>query len=128
MASKSERRHSVHRNIWGYFNIIECTCLLQAEAILSLTLRRLTALEENKLTTEHGELTAQIGALQTLMTDDSAVNALIKAETAELRAKYAVPRRSEIVPEERELADTDLLANDRCVRICGYCWHVRGCS
>jgi DNA gyrase/topoisomerase IV subunit A len=49
------------------------------------------------------------------MTDDTAVYALIKAETAELRAKYAVPRRSEIVPEERELADTDLLANDRYV-------------
>jgi DNA gyrase subunit A len=99
----------------GYFNVIECTCLLQAEAILSLTLRRLTALEENKLTTEHSELTAQIGSLQMLMTDDIAVYALIKAETAELRAKYAVPRRSEIVPEERELADTDLLANDRYV-------------
>ena len=47
------------------------------------------------------------------MAKDEHVNALIKKETLELRSKHAAPRRSEIVPEEKELSEIDLLANER---------------
>ena len=80
---------------------------------MSLTLRRLTALEEGKLRSEHAELSTQISSLQLLMTQDSDVYAVMKAETLELRQKHALPRRSEVVPDEGELTDIDLQANDR---------------
>ncbi len=80
---------------------------------MSLTLRRLTALEEGKLQAEHTELSAQIAVLSTLMQEDSEVYRTIQAETRELRDKHAVPRRSVIVQDEAEMEDTDLLANDR---------------
>lgn len=81
---------------------------------MSLTLRRLTALEEGKLRTEHADLTAQISSLQLLMTQDADVYAVMKAETLELRQKHAQPRRSEVVQDEvEEVAEIDLLANER---------------
>lgn len=86
---------------------------MQAEAIMGLTLRRLTALEEGKLRSEHAELSAQIAALQLLMTQDADVYGVMKAETLELRHKHARPRRSEVVQDEAELDDVDLQANDR---------------
>jgi DNA gyrase subunit A len=70
-------------------------------------------MEESKLGAEHAELTAQIGVLGAVMADDAAVFALMKQETAALRATHAVPRRSQIVDAAAELSDTDLLANDK---------------
>jgi len=81
---------------------------------MSLTLRRLTALEEGKLTAEHTELSAQIAHYSTLMSSDEEVYRAIQQETRELRDKHARPRRSEIVQgESAEVADEDLLANER---------------
>lgn len=80
---------------------------------MGLTLRRLTALEEGKLRTEHTELSAQISSLQSLMNHDADVYAVMKAETQELKAKHAQPRRSEVVLDEAEVEEADLQANDR---------------
>ena len=80
---------------------------------MGLTLRRLTALEEGKMTAELAELGASIESLQRLMAEDGAVYEVIKKETAELSAKHAVARRSVLVKAEGELSDQDLLANER---------------
>ena len=80
---------------------------------MSLTLRRLTAMEESKLNSEHSELSQQILGLEKLMSEDKSVFECIKQETQELRDKHAVPRRSVLLGEEQELEDTDLLANER---------------
>ncbi len=84
---------------------------------MSLTLRRLTALEEGKLSSEHTELSAQIATLTTLMSSDEEVFRTIQQETRELRDKHAVPRRSQIVQEVAEMTDADLQANERCVSL-----------
>lgn len=73
----------------------------------------MTSLEKGKLQAEHSDLKSQIKILEALMANDEDVQALIKKETIELRAKHAAPRRSEIVPEEKELSEIDLLANER---------------
>lgn len=91
---------------------------------MSLTLRRLTALEEGKLAAEHAELTTQIGHYASLMSSDEEVYRAIQQETRELRDKHARPRRSELVlGESAEVADEDLLANDRYAPI-GVIWAV----
>jgi len=89
----------------------------QAEAIMSLTLRRLTAMEETKLKAEHEDLSSQIKSLRLLMDEDNEVYKLLKKETRALKAKHAVPRRTKIVDDAAELSEVDLLANEGSVII-----------
>ena len=84
---------------------------------MSLTLRRLTALEETKLQEENKDLLKQIKALEVLMKEDEEVYSTIISESLALKAKHAKPRASEIVEEEKEISEQDLLANDRSVII-----------
>ena len=94
-----------------YFTVMLPT---QAEAILSLTLRRLTALEATKLQSEHSDLTHAIAGLDILMQNNTQVYDVIKSETLELRQKHAISRRSEIVTTVKAtLNDIDLIANER---------------
>lgn len=87
---------------------------------MSLTLRRLTALEESKLQEEHNELTVHGQILQQLMNEDDAVYAVMKKETVELQRKYQVPRRTTIQLDDYpaattagELPEEDLIVNTR---------------
>ncbi|EOD20608.1 DNA topoisomerase [Emiliania huxleyi CCMP1516] len=87
----------------------------QAEAILSLQLRRLTALEQSKLDDERADLRAEVARLSTLLSERSNVEAAISAELEELREAHATPRRSAIEVEYEELSDLDLTPNEGCV-------------
>lgn len=90
---------------------------VQADAILSLRLSRLTSLEIGKLETEHKELIQQIDNLKSIMLNDALVYDIIVAETQEIKEKHAIPRRSIIWNdnETTEFSVEDLLANDRSV-------------
>ena len=68
----------------------------QAEAILSMQLRRLTALEQQKLEAEQAELEAEVSGYSALLSERANVEAVISAELSELKAKHATPRRSQI--------------------------------
>lgn len=87
----------------------------QADAILNMQLRRLTALEEDKLKEENADLTMQINTLGNIMEDDKKVFDIMRTETLALKEKHAIPRRSIVWDEEGSLSDEDLLANDRSV-------------
>ncbi|HSH01253.1 MAG TPA: DNA gyrase subunit A [Anaerolineae bacterium] len=69
----------------------------QATAILDMQLRRLAALERQKLVDEHKEVTIQIGELRAILADKSKVFALIKEDIAHLKDKYGDERRSTIL-------------------------------
>ncbi|QUS62049.1 DNA topoisomerase (ATP-hydrolyzing) subunit A [Synechocystis sp. PCC 7339] len=86
---------------------------VQADAILQMQLRRLTALEADKITAEHEELQAKIADLQDILARRERVNAIIEEELAQIKAIHATPRRTVIVQEDGELIDTDLIANDQ---------------
>jgi len=87
----------------------------QAQAILALTLGRLTALEDAKLRAERAQLRNRIDEFQALMREDEKVYEVMKSELKEIRAKHAVPRRSLIRAHAGMLTELDLLANDRSV-------------
>lgn len=88
----------------------------QADAILNMQLRRLTAMEEDKLREENRDLLRQIRLLTGVMEDDAQVFQIMRQETLELKEKHAQPRRSIVcTDEEGSLSDEDLLANDRSV-------------
>ena len=73
---------------------------IQAQAILDMQLRRLAALEREKIENEFKELVALIQDLEELLADDTKVNAVVRKETHELKRKYGDERRTEVHPEE----------------------------
>jgi DNA gyrase subunit A len=87
---------------------------IQAQAILDLRLRALTALERKRVETEHADLREQIAELRAILGDESRVMALIREELLELKTIYGKndERRTEIVAAEGELDLEDLIAEE----------------
>jgi DNA gyrase subunit A len=84
----------------------------QVDAILELRLYQLTALEIDKVEGEYKELLERIKDLLDILAKESRVMTLIKAELKVIKEKYATPRKSQIVPDEGEIAIEDLIANE----------------
>ncbi len=72
----------------------------QAQAILDMQLRRLAALERQKLEDEYEALLQTIGELEELLADPGKVLSVIKEETLDLKKRYANPRRTRIIRDE----------------------------
>jgi len=84
----------------------------QVDAILELRLYQLTGLEIDKVEKEYKALIEIIKDLLDILAKESRVMAIIKKELHEIREKYASPRKTEIVPDEGEIAIEDLIANE----------------
>ena len=69
---------------------------LQADAILKMQLRRLAALEQQKIIDEKNELQVIIDKLNWILASDENILSVVKTETAEIREKYADVRRTKI--------------------------------
>jgi DNA gyrase subunit A len=89
--------------------------LEQAEAILAMTLRRLTALEAGRIKGEHEEVVERIEELRRLLGDESLIMGLIREELVEVREAYGDDRRTEIMHSEDELDIEDLIADQQMV-------------
>ena len=88
---------------------------IQADAILQMQLRRLTALEADKIRLEHEDLLAKISDYKDILSRKERVFGLIVDELQALRSRYDSPRRTEILDLEGGLEDIDLIANERSV-------------
>lgn len=84
----------------------------QVDAILELRLYQLTGLEIDKVEKEYTALLEVIKDLLDILAKESRVMAIIKAELQVIKEKHATPRKSEIVPDEGEIAIEDLIANE----------------
>jgi len=89
--------------------------LVQAQAILQLTLSRLTALEADKIKQEHADLVERIKELREILGDESRVRTLIKDELSEIAEAYGDERRTEITHAEGEIDIEDLIADQQMV-------------
>jgi len=83
----------------------------QADAILQMQLRRLTALEAEKIQAEHEELQAKIADLNDILNRPERIDAIIVEELSEVKRIHASPRRTEILVEDGEIDDIELIAN-----------------
>ncbi len=82
---------------------------IQANAVLDMQLRRLVALETQKLRDELEEIQARIRELVELLGDRNKVLAVIKEETLELKARFGTPRRTQVVDVlSTDMSDEDL--------------------
>lgn len=84
----------------------------QVDAILELRLYQLTGLEIDKVETEYRHLLKRIEDLMDILAKEARVMAIIKAELLAIKEKYATPRRTDLVPDEGEIAIEDLIANE----------------
>ena len=84
----------------------------QSEAILQMQLRRLTALEAEKIQAEHEELLARIADYEDILARRERIDGIIEGELEQLKTKYATPRRTQIESADGELEDLDLIANE----------------
>jgi DNA gyrase subunit A len=89
--------------------------VIQAQAILQLTLSRLTALEADKIKQEHADLVERIKELREILGDEEKVNQLIKDELSEIAEAYGDERRTEITHAEGEIDIEDLIADQQMV-------------
>ncbi len=87
----------------------------QAQAILDMRLQRLTALESNKVRSEHEELTGTIKELREILGDPAKVDALIVGELEEIDERYGDGRRTEIVHFEGDVDIEDMIADQQMV-------------
>src|ERR671919_1258897 len=85
---------------------------VQAQHILDMPLRRLTALEQDKVRQEHVELQQTIAELQAILGDPARVRAIVADELREIQEKYGDERRTKIVPDEGEFDIEDLIADE----------------
>jgi DNA gyrase subunit A len=88
---------------------------VQADAILQMQLRRLTALEADKIRQEHEDLQALIADLRDILARRERILEIIETEIKQLREKFATPRRTVILSAEGEIDDRDLIANEKAV-------------
>ena len=107
---RSQRVDTARTNLIRAFGFTE----VQAQAILDMPLRRLTALERKQLQDEHKELQQQITYLEDLLSDDGKILVVIREELLALRQQHADRRRTQIVERAQgTLTATDLLPDRR---------------
>jgi len=95
----------------GNFSLTE----IQAQAILDMRLQRLTALESDKVRSEHAELVERIAALRAILGDPARIDDLITEELTEISQRHGDERRTDIAPAEGELAIEDMIADQQMV-------------
>ncbi len=95
-------------NADGTYNLSET----QARAILDLRLQRLTALGVKEVTDELEDLAGKIKDYLEILGSRERIMAIIADELREVKAAFAVPRRSEIVDWEGDLDDEDLIERE----------------
>lgn len=84
---------------------------IQAVAILDMQLRRLSALERQKIEDEYNALVLRIKDLVTLLLDPQAILATINKELSELKDVYGDPRRTKVIKGKLgEFSEEDLVA------------------
>ncbi len=84
----------------------------QVGHILDLRLYQLTGLERDSIKNEYDALIATIKDLLDILAKEKRVLKIITDELREIQKKYGTPRRTQIVPEQGEIAIEDLIANE----------------
>ena len=84
----------------------------QTQAILEMSLRRLTGLERHKLEAELKELKEKIDYFKRILADENLMRQVIKEELLEIKAKYNTPRRTQLSAAAKDIDVEDLIAEE----------------
>ncbi|PXW64133.1 DNA gyrase subunit A [Methylobacterium sp. B4] len=98
---------------------------IQARAILDLRLQRLTALGRDEVGDELKKLADEIADYLDILRSRLRVQAIVKAELAEVREQFATPRRTEIIDSDFSVEDEDLIAREDMVVTVSHAGYVK---
>lgn len=84
----------------------------QAQAILDLQLRRLSALERQRILDEYEQIIRLIAELEEILANDSTLRRVIVQELEDVKKDFADKRRTEIIDEGVELSIEDMIADE----------------
>ena len=108
---QSKDVNHARESLMNIFNLSQ----LQSQAILDMQLRRLSALEREKIETEFQELQLKIKELKEILADVNNVLAIVRSETEELKKKVRSARKTQITGEVQEFNRKDLEAHEQVV-------------
>ncbi|HET6626098.1 MAG TPA: DNA gyrase subunit A [Nocardioidaceae bacterium] len=95
----------------GLMNLLEID-ELQAQAILDMQLRRLAALERQKIMDNLAKLEAEIADLEDILANEGRQRQIISDEMAAIVEKFGNDRRSQIIPADGDLSMEDLIPDE----------------
>ncbi len=87
----------------------------QAQAIVEMTLGKLTGMERDKIEDELVRIHALIVELEGILADPAKIHEIIKNEMTEIKNRFADARRTELVAAEDEIVLEDLIERHNCV-------------
>ena len=87
----------------------------QAQAIVEMTLGRLSGLERQKINDRIAQLTEKIGELEAILADENKVKEVIKEELLAIKDRFNDERRTDIVEAEDDIDIEDLIERHTCV-------------
>ncbi|WP_067826102.1 DNA gyrase subunit A [Nocardia inohanensis] len=85
---------------------------IQATAILDMQLRRLSALERQKIMDELAKIEAEIADLKDILAKPERQRAIVRDELREIVDKYGDDRRTKIIAADGDVQDEDLIARE----------------
>ncbi|MCG7594204.1 intein-containing DNA gyrase subunit A [Mycobacterium sp. PSTR-4-N] len=85
---------------------------IQAQAILDMQLRRLAALERQRIIDDLAKIEAEIADLEDILAKPERQRAIVRDELKEIVDKYGDDRRTRIIAADGEVADEDLIARE----------------
>ncbi|MAU82955.1 MAG: DNA gyrase subunit A [Gordonia sp.] len=88
---------------------------IQADAILTMQLRRLSALERQKIIDELAEIEREIADYKDILDKPERQRAIVRDELTEVVEKYGDDRRTQIIAADGDVSDEDLIAREEVV-------------
>ena len=85
---------------------------IQAQAILDMTLKRLTGMERDKINDEYNSTIKDIERFKTVLSSDALVLDIIKKETRDIKERYGDERRTEIIRDVQDIDIEDLIVDE----------------
>ena len=107
----SESIANAKENLIARFELSEA----QAQAIVEMTLGRLSGLERQKINDKIAQLEEKIADLEAILSDREKLKGIIKSEMLEIKERFSDDRRTEIVEAEDEIDLEDLIERHTCV-------------
>lgn len=108
---KSENQKKAKEQLIERFDLTD----LQAQVILDMRLKRLTALDRQNIKDEYDELMEKIKYYKAILSDEKLVLSIIKDELIKIKEKYGDERRTKIIPQTGDIDIEDLIADEEVV-------------
>ncbi len=118
---ESKDREVAKQRLMERFKLSE----IQANAILDMRLYQLTGLERDKIDAEYLEVIKFINYLRDLLASEQKIYGVIKDDLLEMKKQYGDERKTEIVPDEGEIAIEDLIADRGCVITISHAGYIK---